>query len=262
MMKRLSFVMGLFLVLWITPPARTQEARTGPTVAEANPPFRTEARVLYQAWRSLQRQNSRTIQRISVKERLDSRFDGPTGSWSTSVDLSLQGYPDQPGWQIDINSFMSDGRPVSEPEADALLTEWEGLLGEPFASLIQDPALPMDLLEYMKPAGSVQEELLDDAVHYRIEMVPINGGTLYQRITMWVDKSGRLTRTRSSSVNRRAELTTTTHYRRENGVDVPASRSFEGHVQSRRRSRVSTLFFSIEATYEAFSFAEAPTAGG
>ena len=102
MMKRLSFVMGLFLVLWITPPARTQETRTGPTVAEANPPSRTEARVLYQAWRSLQRQNSRTIQRISVKERLDSRFDGPTGSWSTSVDLSLLGYPDQPGWQIDI----------------------------------------------------------------------------------------------------------------------------------------------------------------
>ena len=93
-------------------------------------------------------------------------------------------------------------------------------------------------------------------------MVPINGGTLYQRITMWVDKSGRLTRTRSSSVNRRAELTTVTHYRRENGVDLPASRTFQGHVQSRRRSRVSTLFFSIEADYEMFAFEETPDAEG
>lgn len=260
MMKRLSFGMGLFLVLWITPPARTQEARTGPTVAEANPPSRTEARVLYQAWRALQRQNSRNIQRVSVKERLESRFDGPTGSWNTSVDLRLQGYPDRPEWQIDLTSFTSDNRTVPPSETEALLAEWEGLLGEPFASMIQDPAFPMAQLESMKPAGSAQEEVVGDAILYRIDMVPAAGGALYQRITLWVDKSGRLTRTRSTSINRRSELTTVTEYRREGGIDVPAIRTFEGHVQSRRRSRLSTLFFSIQATYESI-FSDEPPAG-
>ncbi|MEZ4699613.1 MAG: hypothetical protein R2834_04730 [Rhodothermales bacterium] len=177
------------------------------------------------------------------------------------MDLSLQGYPDRPGWQIDLTEFRSDGRSVTAAESEALLQEWQGLLGEPFASMIQDPAFPLEMLEYMKPTGSVQEEVLDNAVHYRLEMVPINGGTLYQRITMWVDKSGRLTRTRASSINRRAELTTLTEYRRENGIDVPTRRTYEGHVQSRRRSRLSTLFFTIEAGYEAFGFEEQDESG-
>ena len=255
MMKRLSiFFISLCVSLCISLPAPAQ-LRQGQMISEARSKNRTDARVLFQAWRSLQRQNSRSIQRISLRERLDSRFDGPAGTWSSTVDMNVSGYAGNNSWQNDITGFRSDGRSLPSTDWGSMSIQWRNLLGDPFASIIEDPALPLQLFDQMSPSGNAKEERINGAMHWRIEMVPNRGGVPYQRVTLWVHQEvGYLTRSRAVIADRRSSIEVVTDYKRLNGIDVPIRRKFDGKVQSRRRNRISTLFFNVQGDYSNYSF--------
>ena len=255
MMIRLSiFFMSLILLWCISPPAQAQ-LRQGQMISEARSNNRTDARVLFQAWRSLQRQNSRSIQRISLRERLDSRFEGPAGTWSSTVDMNVSGYASNDSWQNDITGFRSDGRLLPSSDWSNMSIQWRNLLGDPFASIVESPALPLQLFEQMRPSGNAKEERINGAMHWRIEMVPNQGGVPFQRVTLWVHQEvGYLTRSRAVLADRRASIEVITDYKRVNGIDVPVRRKFDGKVQSRRRNRISTLFFDVQGEYTNYSF--------
>ena len=255
MMKRLSLLMTLSLALCIALPAQSQQRRSGQLIAEARSPNRTtDARVLFQAWRALQRQNSRNVQRISLLEKLNSRFEGPAGTWRSTVDMNVSGYITSANWQSSITGFQSDGRPVPPNEWNTLSVEWRSLLGE-FASLIEDPAMPLQLFANMSPSGKAREERLGGEPHWRIEMVPNGRGSAYQRVTLWVHQEvGYLSRSRATATHNRSSIDVVTDYKRLNGIDVPYARYYEGKVQQRRRTRITTLFFAIEGDYTNYRF--------
>ena len=245
MMKRLSIFIIAASVLWcISPPAQAQQFSRGQLISEARSQNRTDARVLFQAWRSLQRQNSRRIQRISLRERLNTQFDGPAGTWSSTVDMDVSGFANNSNWRNNITGIRSDGAMIPQNEWAGLTTQWRNLLGETFASIIQDPAIPLQLFEQMSPSGNAKEERVNGAMHWRIEMVPNNGNVPYQRVTLWVHQEiGYLTKSRAVLASRRSEIEVVTDYNRVNGIDVPVRRKFDGKVQSRRRNRIYTFFF-------------------
>ena len=252
MMKRLSYLLGLIALLCITLPAQSQSNQW---ITEARSPNRTDARVLFQAWRALQRQNSRNVQSISLNERLDSRFDGPAGSWHSTVDMNVSGYLNGSRWQNNITAFRSDGRSVARNDWSNKYVQWQSLLGEPFAALVEDPAIPLQLFEHMSPSGKAKEERINGALHWRIEMVSRGGGAPYQRVTLWVHQEvGHLSRSRAVLANRRSSIEVITDYKRVNGIDVPFKRRHEGKVQSRRRNRISTLFFRVNGDYSGYRF--------
>ncbi len=255
MMKRLSlFFISLSLLVCLSPPAHSQ-LRQGQMISEARSKNRTDARVLFQAWRSLQRQNSRSIQRISLRERLDSRFEGPAGTWNSTVDMNVSGYVSSDSWQNDITGFRSDGRSLASADWNNMTVQWRNLLGDPFASIVEDPALPLQLFDQMRPSGNAKEERINGAIHWRIEMVPNRGGVPYQRVTLWVHQEvGYLTRSRAVMADRRSSIEVITDYKRVNGIDVPVTRKFDGKVQSRRRNRISTLFFDVQGEYTNYRF--------
>lgn len=255
MMKRLSIFLVTLSVLWcITPPVQAQ-LRQGQMISEARSKNRTDARVLFQAWRSLQRQNSRSIQRISLRNRLDSRFDGPTGTWNSTFDLNVSGYVSSTSWQSDITGLRSDGNNKPRNEWLEYVDQWRNLLGEPFASIIEDPALPLQLFDQMRPSGNAKEERIGGAMHWRIEMVPNRGSVPYQRVTLWVHQEvGYLTRSRAVLADRRSDIEIITDYKRVSGIDVPVRRRFKGKVQSRRRNRISTLFYDVQGEYSSYRF--------
>jgi hypothetical protein len=247
--------MALGILLCMSPPAQSQQATFGQLISEARSSNRTDARVLFQAWRSLQRQNSRRVSRISLSETLDSRFDGPAGTWSSTVDMNVSGSTSSSRWQNDITGFRSDGRSVPRNDWNTLAVQWQSLLGEPFASLIEDPALPLQLFENMSPSGNAKEERINGAMHWRIEMIPERGSAPYQRVTLWVHQEvGYLSRSRAVLSDRRSSIEVVTDYKRVNGIDVPFQRQFEGKVQSRRRTRITTLFFNIKGDYSGYRF--------
>ena len=254
MMKRLSICMTLGLLLCIAPPAQGQQRGSG-MIAEARSSSRTtDASVLFKAWRALQRQNSRNVQRISLLERLNSRFEGPAGTWRSTVNMNVSGYITNNNWQNSIIGFQSDGRPVAPNDWSSLSMEWRTLLGE-FAPLVENPALPLQLFDNMTPTGKARAERLDGEPHWRIEMVPNRGGGPYQRVTLWVHQEvGYLSRSRATATYNRSSIDVITDYRRLNGIDVPFRRYFEGKVQQRRRTRITTLFFAIEGDYSNYSF--------
>lgn len=255
-MKRLSIFLALSMLLCSTLPAQSQQRRSGQLITEARSSKRsTDARVLFQAWRALQRQNSRSIQRISLLEKLDSRFEGPAGTWRSTVDMNVSGYVTSNNWKNSLTGFRSDGRPVSRNDWGTLSIEWRTLLGE-FAPLVEDPALPLQLFENMSPTGKAREERLDGELHWRIEMVPSRGGNSpYQRVTLWVHQEvGHLSRSRATAVRNRSSIDVITDYKRLNGIDVPYRRYFEGKVQQRRRTRITTLFFAIQGDYSNYRF--------
>ena len=256
-MKRLSYFIGTGLIMWfsISPPVLSQQVSSSALVAEARRSGRTDARVLFQAWRALQRQNSRSVRRVSLNERLDSHFDGPAGSWQSTLDISATGSISNARWQNRITGLLSDGRSVPRNEWSSLTLQWRSLLGESFAALVEDPALPLGLFENMSPSGNAKEERINGTLHWRIEMVPGGSGAPYQRVTLWVSQRvGHLTRSRAVLSNRRSSIEVITDYKRINGVDVPVKRQFEGKVQTRRRNRISTLFFQIDGTYSGYRF--------
>ena len=255
MMKRLSIFLLTLGVLWcITPPAQAQQLRRG-RVIEARSNNRTDARVLFQAWRSLQRQNSRSIQRISLRNRLDSRFDGPAGTWNSTFDLNVSGYVSSTSWQSDVTGLRSDGSSKPRNEWADAVNQWRNLLGEPFASIVEDPALPLQLFDQMRPSGNAKEERINGAMHWRIEMIPNRGSVPYQRVTLWVHQEvGYLTRSRAVLADRRSDIEVITDYKRVSGIDVPVRRRFKGKVQSRRRNRISTLFYDIQGEYTGYRF--------
>ena len=254
-MKRLSYLLGLITLLCISPPAQSQQMSSRPLISEARTSNRTDARVLFQAWRALQRQNSRNMQRISLNERLDSRFDGPVGSWHSTFDVSVSGYLNGGRWQQNITNFRDDGRPVPQNDWNGLTTQWRNLLGDPFAALIEDPALPLQLFANMSPSGNAKEERINGDLHWRIEMVPSGSSAPYQRITLWVHQEvGHLSRSRAVLSNRRSSIEVVTDYKRVSGIDVPFKRRYEGKVQSRRRNRITTLFFQVEGDYSSYRF--------
>ena len=254
-MKRFSIASVIILLACLAPPAQTQHIRESRMISEARSRARVDAQVLFQAWRALQRQNSKGVQTISMSERIDSRFDGPAGSWHSTFDVSLSGLLDQLNWERNITGFRTDGKSMPRSEWDILSEQWKNLLGESFAFLIEDPALPLQLLENMRPAGDAQEEIFNRDRHWRIEMVPAKVGSLYQSVTLWVHKKvGYLSRTRAVTDSRRSSIVNVTDYRRVKGIDVPLSRTFEGKVQTRRRTRVTTVFFNVDAEFIDVSF--------
>lgn len=254
-MKRLSFLMALGILLCISPLAQAQQVTFGQLISEARSSNRTDARVLFQAWRALQRQNSRRVQRISLRERLVSRFDGPAGTWNSTVDMNVSGSASSKRWQNDFTGVWSDGRSVPRNEWSTHSLDWRSLLGDPFASLVEDPALPLHLFENMSPSGNAKEERINGAMHWRIEMIPDRGRAPYQRVTLWVHQEvGYLSRSRAVLSDRRSSIEVVTDYKRVNGIDVPYKRQFEGKVQSRRRSRVTTLFFNVQGEYSSYRF--------
>lgn len=256
MMKRLSiFSLSLSVLLCITSPAQSQQFRPGQMISEARSSNRTDARVLFQAWRSLQRQNSRSIQRISLREKLDSRFDGPAGAWTSTFEMNVSGFANNNNWQYNITGIRSDGENKPRSNWDEQTVQWKNLLGEPFASIVESPALPLQIFDQMRPTGNAKEERLNGAMHWRIEMVPNRGDVPYQRVTLWVhQKVGYLTRSRAVLADRRSSIEVVTDYKRVSGIDVPVQRRFDGKVQTRRRSRVYSLFFDIKGEYSNYSF--------
>ena len=255
MMKRLSILITLGLLLCTTPPAQAQQRRSNQMIAEARSSNRTtDARVLFNAWRALQRQNSRNVQRISLVERLNSRFEGPVGTWRSTVDMSVSGYLTSNNWQNSVTRILDEGRSVPRNEWNSIAIEWRSLLGE-FAPLIEDPAFPLQLFENMTPSGKARAERIDGEPHWRIEMVPSRGGGPYQRVTLWVHQEvGYLSRSRAVATYNRSSIDVITDYKRLNGIDVPVRRYFEGKVQQRRRTRVSTLFFAVQGDYTNYLF--------
>ncbi len=224
-------------------------------ISEARSKNRTDARVLFQAWRSLQRQNSQRIQRISLRNRLDSRFDGPGGTWSSTVDMNVSGYASSNSWQNDITGFRSDGESLPRAQWNNTIDSWRSLLSEQFAAIVEDPALPLQLFDQMRPSGNAKEERINGAMHWRIEMVPNRGNVPYQRVTLWVHQEvGYLTRSRAVMADRRSSIEVVTDYKRVRGIDVPVKRRFDGKVQTRRRNRISTRFFDVRGEYTNYSF--------
>lgn len=256
MMKRLSILFICLSVLWcISPPAQAQQLRRGQMISEARSKNRTDARVLFQAWRSLQRQNSQRIQRISLRERLTSRLDGPNGPWNSTIDLNVSGYASNNNWQNDVTGFRSDGQSLPRSDWNDMYSQFRSLLSDEFSPIVEDPALPLQLFDQMKPSGNAKEERINGAMHWRIEMVPSRGGVPYQRVTLWVHQEvGYLTRSRAVMADRRSSIEVVTDYKRVSGIDVPVKRRFEGKVQSRRRSRILTLFFDVRGEYSNYSF--------
>ncbi len=256
MMKRLSLILLTLGLLWcISPHAQAPLFAQGRLVSEAHSNTRTDARVLFQAWRTMQRQNSQRIQRISLRERLDSRFEGPSGTWRSTVDMNVSGLATNNRWQNDITGFRSDGRSLPRAEWENMATQQRNLLGTPFASIVEDLALPLQLFEKMRPTGNAKEERLNGALHWKIEMVPNRGGSPYQRVTLWVHQEvGYLTRSRAVLADRRSKIEVVTDYKRVSGVDVPVKRRFDGQVQTRRRNRISTLFFDVRGEYTNYRF--------
>ncbi len=257
-MKRLSILFLSLSILWcISPPAQAQQFRQGQMISEARSSKKrtTDARVLFLAWRSLQRENSRRIQRISLRERLNSRIEGPVGAWSSTFDMNVSGYASGNNWQMDITGIRVDGQSQPRTEWNDLSSQWRYHLSDGFASIIEDPALPLQLFDQMRPSGNAKEERINGAMHWRIEMVPDRGGVPYQRVTLWVHQEvGYLTRSRAVLANRRNSIEVITDYKRESGIDVPVRRRFDGKVQSRRRNRTSTLLFSVTGDYSNYRF--------
>jgi hypothetical protein len=169
--------------------------------------------------------------------------------------MNVSGSTSSSRWQNDITGFRSDGRSVPRNDWNTLAVQWQSLLGEPFASLIEDPALPLQLFENMSPSGNAKEERINGAMHWRIEMIPERGSAPYQRVTLWVHQEvGYLSRSRAVLSDRRSSIEVVTDYKRVNGIDVPFQRQFEGKVQSRRRTRITTLFFNIKGDYSGYRF--------
>ncbi len=254
-MKRLSYILGFLALLCFTPPAQSQQLRPGQLISEARSSNRTDARVLFQAWRALQRQNSRSVQRISLNERFDSRIDGPAGSWHSTVDMSVSGYLNSSRWQNSITGFRDENKSVARNEWNSKASQWRALLGDPFADLVEDPALPLQLFENMSPSGNAKEERINGDLHWRIEMVPSGSMAPYQRITLWVHQEvGYLSRSRAVLANRRSSIEVITDYKRVSGIDVPLKRRYEGKVQTRRRNRIYTMFFKVDGDYSGYRF--------
>ena len=254
-MKRLSILLTLGLLLCFSPPAQSQQRRSGQMIAEARSQTRsTDARILFKAWRALQREHSRNVQRITLIEKLNTRIEGPGGTWRATVDMSVSGYLRSNNWNNNVTGFLSDGRPVPRSDWNSVAVEWRTHLGE-FAPIIEDPALPLQLFENMTPSGKAYAERIDGEPHWRIEMIPNRGGGPYQRVTLWVHQEvGYLSRSRAVASYNRSSIDVITDYKRINGIDVPVRRYFEGKVQQRRRTRVSTLFFAVQGDYTNYLF--------
>lgn len=172
----------------------------------------------------------------------------------STVDLNVSGFLSNTNWQNDVTAFRSDGESKQRSEWTEYTTQWRNLL-QPFASIVEDPALPLHLFDQMRPTGNAKEERVNGAVHWRIEMVPNRANVPYQRVTLWIHKEvGYLTRSRAVVANRRSSIEVITDYKRISNIDVPVRRTFDGKVQTRRRNRTYTVFFDVQGEYTNYSF--------
>ena len=252
-MIRLSLIVGL--LFFLTPPSALSQSNWNSAFVRdvrAQGSNDSDYRIVFQAWRSLQRQNSRGVRQINVNEYFESRFDGPAGSWNAALSQNASGSMSG-RFSFDLKNFSSDGQRVPANEWSELKAQWNSLLGSEFASLIQTPLLPIQLFEGMEPTGQARLERINGANHWRIEMRG-SGRSFYQRVTLWVhEELGYLSRSRAVMDSRSASITAVTDYQRVRGLDIPVNRQFEGKVQTRRRSRVSTLYFRVNGNYSNFS---------
>ena len=164
--------------------------------------------------------------------------------------MHVSGYLNDQRWQSNVASFLSDGEAAPRNEWNSLTVQWRTLLGNRFAALIEDPALPLQVFDRMSAVGNAIEERIDGDLHWRIEMAPGDNSNPYEQVTLWVHQEmGRLSRSRAILSDRRSSLEVITNYTRIDGIDVPQKRRYEGKIQSSRRNRITTLFFQVDGDY-------------
>ena len=250
-MRRTFFVCSLALLL-IPGAAAAQSRPVAETIelADADPMI-TDAQVVYQTWRSLQRQARTEAGDLALQETIDAVFDSQTGAWKARQDVTLDRQLGAGEWQRTIQNLETNGRIADRAEWDGLQEQWSRLLGDTFKSRVEDPAMPLALLKNMQPTGLAHEVLLKGARHWRIDMVPLQPDAAYDRVTLWVhQESGHLSRTRAEAQLPHSSIVATTEYRRTLGVDVPHLRHLKGSIQTRRRSRIRSVFFDIRCMFE------------
>ncbi len=253
----------------------------GPAFAQPAP------EALVRTWISEQVEAAADLAHAAVTERAVRAADSPFGSRRVESETHLSGTPGQPEtWTRDLRALRTNGRPVPPAQRERLERRHRGRLTPPGTppgrggsapdprkrrpgsfvlpgeeALLTPAPLPLHLVRRLRPTAPPAAAEADGVPAWRLDAVTRTSGTVLDRATLWFERAGgRLLRSRLVLRPPRMSgpVVVTTEYARIEGLDVPRRRRAEGAMQMRRRLRTFTVLYTLDATYEDYTFERAP----
>ncbi len=211
----------------------------------------------YRQWLRNQLDKWQSITRVEFREQTRRKVDNPFGVNTADVIAAVTAYPEDREYDREVLEAEINGRRVPPRRIDEFTDRWKQFnrqLGREVTSIAD---WRIRVLAATRPTGRPRPEQYGGRAAYRVDLVPTENRMNIDRITMWFHReSGQLLGSRSVFKPRgqRSSLIVESRYRREDGLDVPASRTIDGTIQSRRRLRHFTTLIAVESTFDRYTF--------
>lgn len=215
------------------------------------------ASTLLRSWTDSQRAFGNDFSEVEFIERAAFMLDGHRGRQRFRIDARMRGRPGTDQWERELLTVSMNDRSVPRPRWGQLERRRQAITGGPLNQLIRVSFFSLPWLERLQSRGPVREEIIDDLVCWRVDLVPYDPSPPVDGVTLWFDRQYNQLVRSSVSLHRpmaASPVTAVTEYEHVNGYDLPRRRHIEGTVQTSRRRRYFTEFFTISAEYDQYRF--------